>query len=109
MIKRDNDMIDSLNKKWVDRLYDDAPMREEVEYVLIRFWKLQPSLAWKVAREKKTILLSGFFNLPELPSSLRLRLSKQLPQIQYPEVPLVEPQSPQLNLYFFTTRTGLTE
>jgi len=32
-------MIDSLNKKWVDRLYDDAPMREEVKYVLIRFWK----------------------------------------------------------------------
>ncbi|MCD7462098.1 hypothetical protein HAX54_047750, partial [Datura stramonium] len=31
------------------------------------YWdrSLQPSLAWKVAREKKTILLSSFFNLPE--------------------------------------------
>jgi len=32
------------------------------------YWdrSLQPSLAWKVAREKKTILLSSFFNLPEV-------------------------------------------
>ncbi|MCD9646481.1 hypothetical protein HAX54_036352, partial [Datura stramonium] len=32
------------------------------------YWdrSLQPSLAWKVAREKKIILLSSFFNLPEV-------------------------------------------
>ncbi|KAH0716788.1 hypothetical protein KY285_012819 [Solanum tuberosum] len=38
------------------------------------YWdrSLQPSLAWKVAREKKTILLSSIFNLPEKESTIIL-------------------------------------